>query len=90
MFPHDMQAEAVDRRDLGKLNQNCLLLEMFIFRLLIGNSLENCSITEVTYLPEKKRFLLDRFNDYSHLEKYPDLLRKEMCIRDRGLTVMVY
>lgn len=43
---------------------------------LIGNSLENCSITEVTYLPEKKRFLLDRFNDYSHLEKYPDLLRK--------------
>ena len=33
MFPHDMQAEAVDRRDLGKLNQDCLLLEMFIFRL---------------------------------------------------------
>ena len=33
MFPHDMQAEAVDRRDLGKLNQDCLLLKMFIFRL---------------------------------------------------------
>ena len=43
---------------------------------LIGNGLENCSITELTYLPEKNRFLLDRLNDYAHLEKAPELLRK--------------
>lgn len=42
---------------------------------LIGSSLENCSITELHYLPEKKRFTLERFNDYAHLEHDPQLLR---------------
>lgn len=42
---------------------------------MIGNGLENCSITELEYQPDKKRFNLQRFNDYAHLEKYPELLR---------------
>lgn len=43
---------------------------------LLGGSLENCSITEVCWNPEKKRFTVERFNDYAHLEPYPELLRK--------------
>lgn len=42
---------------------------------MIGNGLENCSITELEYSPDKNRFNLQRFNDYAHLEKYPELLR---------------
>ncbi|PNV63907.1 histidine phosphatase family protein [Clostridium sp. chh4-2] len=42
---------------------------------MIGNGLENCSITELEYSPDKNRFNLHRFNDYAHLEKYPELLR---------------
>lgn len=42
---------------------------------LLGKNLENCSITELEYDREKRRFTLERFNDYAHLEKYPDLLR---------------
>ncbi len=42
---------------------------------LLGNSLENCSITEVHWNEETKRFSVERFNDYAHLEPYPELLR---------------
>lgn len=42
---------------------------------LLGNSLENCSITEVRWLEAAKRFTVERFNDYAHLEPYPELLR---------------
>ena len=42
---------------------------------LIGNSLENCSITELQYDCRQKRFTLERFNDYAHLEGHPELLR---------------
>ena len=42
---------------------------------MLGNGLENCSITELEYSPDKNRFNLQRFNDYAHLEKYPELLR---------------
>ncbi|MBT9776579.1 histidine phosphatase family protein [Clostridium sp. MCC353] len=42
---------------------------------MLGNGLENCSITELEYHPGKKRFNLQRFNDYAHLENYPELLR---------------
>lgn len=42
---------------------------------LLGNSLENCSITEVRWLEEANRFTVERFNDYAHLESYPELLR---------------
>jgi len=42
---------------------------------LIGSSLENCSITQLNYDSEKKRFTLECFNDYAHLEAHPELLR---------------
>jgi probable phosphoglycerate mutase len=42
---------------------------------LLGNSLENCSITEVRWLETAERFTVERFNDYAHLEPYPELLR---------------
>ena len=42
---------------------------------LLGNSLENCSITEVRWLETDNRFTVERFNDYAHLESYPELLR---------------
>lgn len=42
---------------------------------LLGKDLENCSITELRYDREMSRFFLERFNDYAHLEAYPELLR---------------
>ncbi len=42
---------------------------------LLGNSLENCSITELRFDRETGRFTLERFNDYAHLEHEPRLLR---------------
>lgn len=42
---------------------------------LLGNSLENCGITELHYHPKQERFTVERFNDYAHLEPYPELLR---------------
>lgn len=42
---------------------------------LLGASLENCSITEVIWDEKTRRFSLDKFNDYAHLEPYPELLR---------------
>lgn len=51
-----------------------LHMELKNYRLL-GSSLENCSITEVHWNEETKRFSVERFNDYAHLEPYPELLR---------------
>lgn len=45
-------------------------------RLLFGASLENCGITQIFYDEDKKLFYLDRFNDYTHLEGTPRLLRR--------------
>lgn len=42
---------------------------------LLGRNLENCSITELDYDRSGGRFTLERFNDYGHLEPYPQLLR---------------
>ncbi|WP_367566140.1 histidine phosphatase family protein [Lacrimispora sp.] len=42
---------------------------------ILGNSLENSSITEVRWKKEPGRFFVERFNDYAHLEPYPELLR---------------
>ena len=42
---------------------------------IFGKGMENSSITELTYDPELDQFRLERFNDYAHLEKYPELLR---------------
>lgn len=42
---------------------------------LLGKSLENCSITQLDWNRNTGRFSLERFNDYAHLEGYPELLR---------------
>lgn len=36
---------------------------------------ENCSVNELLYDPEKDMFSVERFNDHSHLDAYPELLR---------------
>lgn len=43
--------------------------------VLLGSSLENCSITELSWNEEAGCFFLERFNDYGHLEAHPELLR---------------
>lgn len=43
---------------------------------LLGENLENCSITELTYDEAYDRFTVERFNDRAHLEQYPELLRE--------------
>ncbi len=45
-------------------------------KLLFCKNLENCSITELYYREEKKRFYVERVNDYAHIENCPHLLRK--------------
>jgi broad specificity phosphatase PhoE len=45
-------------------------------RFLFGISLENTSITQLIYEKDENRFYLQRFNDYSHLEIEPELLRR--------------
>lgn len=45
-------------------------------KLLISLSLENTSITELFYHKEKKRYYVERINDYAHLEAAPHLLRR--------------
>lgn len=45
-------------------------------KLLFAISLENCSVTQLIYDEEYKRFYLQRFNDYGHLESEPSLLRR--------------
>ena len=47
----------------------------FAKRLMFGTSLENCSITQIHFDEKKHGFYLDRFNDFAHLEKYPELMR---------------
>lgn len=42
---------------------------------LFSTHLENCSITEIEYRRTDGRFFVNRFNDYAHLEPYPELLR---------------
>lgn len=44
-------------------------------RYLFGVSLENTGITQLVYDSKKDRFYLERFNDYAHLEGYPQLRR---------------
>ena len=41
----------------------------------LGSGLENCGITELSWDEKKERFTVERFNDYAHLENYPELLR---------------
>ena len=48
----------------------------FAKKLCIGKDLENCSITEIDYDEETGNFIVERVNDYAHIEAEPDLLRK--------------
>ena len=41
----------------------------------LGSHLENSSITELEWHPDRQRFTLERFNDYAHLTAYPELMR---------------
>lgn len=43
---------------------------------LLGKDLENTSITQLKWDKCHRRFTLERFNDYAHLEACPELLRK--------------
>ena len=45
-------------------------------RLLFAKTMENTGITQIDYHINKKRFYVERINDYSHLENHPELLRK--------------
>lgn len=42
---------------------------------ILGASLENCSVTQLDFEAGSGRYRLERFNDYAHLEPYPELLR---------------
>jgi probable phosphoglycerate mutase len=48
----------------------------FAKKLCIGKDLENCSITEIDYDEETGNFIVERVNDYAHIEVEPELLRK--------------
>lgn len=53
------------------------LLQMDLAKArLLCSSLENCSITHIRWDEKKQRFVLERLNDFAHLEAYPELLRK--------------
>jgi probable phosphoglycerate mutase len=45
-------------------------------RYLFGVSLENTGITQLVYNSQNDRFYLERFNDFAHLEGYPQLHRR--------------
>ena len=46
-------------------------------RFLFAVSLENTGITHLIYNPKDDRYYLERFNDYAHLEGYPELHRNK-------------
>lgn len=48
----------------------------FAKKLCIGKDLENCSITEIDYDEKTGNFIVERVNDYAHIEVEPELLRK--------------
>lgn len=50
-------------------------------RFLFGVALENTGITQLVYNQQLDRFYLERFNDFAHLEGYPELHRNNMKLR---------
>lgn len=44
-------------------------------KLKFAIDMENTSITQLNYDEKRKLFYLERFNDFAHLEPYPELLR---------------
>lgn len=53
-----------------------LLQADFAKKLCVSKNLENCSITEVDYDEKYDKFIVERVNDYAHIEVEPMLLRK--------------
>ena len=47
----------------------------FAKKLLIAKDLENCGITQINYDEKTGQFIVERVNDYSHIENEPELLR---------------
>ncbi len=47
----------------------------FAKKSMFGKNMENTSITELDYDTDSEMFTLERFNDYTHLEGKPELLR---------------
>ena len=45
-------------------------------KLKFGIDLENTSFTHLIYDEDRDFFILERFNDFAHLESHPELLRK--------------
>ena len=45
-------------------------------RFAIAKNMENCSITQIDYHINNRNYSVEKINDYSHLEKYENLLRK--------------
>lgn len=48
----------------------------FAKKLCVAKDLENCSITEIDYDETTENFILERLNDFAHIEAEPKLLRK--------------
>lgn len=48
----------------------------FAKKLCVAKTLENCSITEIDYEEKYDKFIVERVNDYAHIEVEPELLRK--------------
>lgn len=48
----------------------------FAKKLCIGKDLENCSITQIDYDDKTGNFIVERVNDYAHIEVEPQLMRK--------------
>ena len=45
-------------------------------KLKFGIDMENTSLTHLIFDEERDFFFLERFNDFAHLERYPEVLRK--------------
>ncbi len=73
--PEDRVAVVTHGGVIRSLTAHILGMEPGRYRLL-GKDLENCSITEIRADRDSRRFTLERFNDYAHMEKTPDLLRR--------------
>ena len=48
----------------------------FAKKLCIAKDLENCSITQINYDDAIGNFIVERVNDYAHIEVEPELMRK--------------
>lgn len=48
----------------------------FAKKLCVAKDLENCSITEIDYDEKYNKLIVERVNDYAHIEVEPTLLRK--------------